>query len=77
MLPISPDLAHFLKLARAGYHDEQPYGEEVQAEVMAHAALDHCQAMDDATLRGLTRFIAICRVTPARAAELLESEASD
>ena len=74
---VDSDLAGFVALARSGYHGEQPTQVEIDAEAMASAALQYCGEFDDATLRGLTRFIACCRVQPARAHMLLQGELDD
>lgn len=74
---VDRELAGFVALARAGYHSEHPTAIEIDAEAMASAALQYCGEFDDATLRGLTRFIACCRVQPARAHMLLQGELED
>lgn len=68
---MSSDLEEFLKLAKAG---DQPgcSAAEYGASVLAVDAIEHVFDFDEQVLRGLVTFIGVAKVTPVRAAEMLD-----
>ena len=68
---MSEDLKAFIRLAKAG---DRPgcSAAEYGASVLADDALEHVFDFDEQVLRGLVTFIGVAKVTPVRAAEMLD-----
>lgn len=70
MPDLSPDLQHFLDLARDGCS----CGGAIAAELLANDVLDNVPILDESALRGLCEFIGRAKYAPQATRELLEEE---
>ena len=68
---MSEDLKAFIRLAKAGVQP-QCSAAEYGASVLAEDAIEHVFDFDEQVLRGLVTFIGVAKVTPVRAAEMLD-----
>ena len=68
----SPEIQHFLRLARAGAHPTASSGAHAAFQLAA-AVLDHVPALDGQALAGLQEFCDIVKAVPESARTLVPS----